>query len=96
MQQIKIETLQELKDNEYRLSYQCNNIYCRRSAEQDLDKLIAELGPNYRVAGNDHFRFKFVCARCENRDIQLTVHPVTIMRGRYGRNGEDFVICRWV
>ncbi|MFN3247702.1 hypothetical protein [Roseibium album] len=75
MKPIKIETLQEFKANEYRLSVQCNNIYCRRFAYLDLDKLIEDLGPHYKVAGNDHFRFRLKCSRCECRDVGVTVHP---------------------
>lgn len=73
MKQISITTLQEIRDNRYRLSANCQ--WCRRTEWLDLDKLIERLGPDYVVAGNDRFRRALSCTRCGRRQAQLTVHP---------------------
>jgi len=73
MKQISVTTLQEMKDNGYRLSASCN--YCGRSEWLKLDKLIERLGQEYVVGGNEGFRRSLACTRCGRHQAQLTVHP---------------------
>jgi hypothetical protein len=71
-----ISTIQDLIDNQMRVSVHCNAYDCRHSAKLDLQALGERLGFDFVTIGDPQpLVAKLRCSKCGGKDLGLILSP---------------------